>query len=92
MQEGVPIGSTTISGVGYPTNDTPAIAWNPVDQTYRLALRQGFSAIYSFKSTPPATTWVGTGDIVNGSIAPISTPSLSTTASGNLTAWWMKWW
>jgi hypothetical protein len=80
------------SGVGYYTNDTPSIVWNPADLTYRLALRQGFGAIYSYKSTPPSLAWVGTGEIVNTGTSLVSTPALSTTASGQVTAWWMRWW
>jgi hypothetical protein len=81
--------------LGYFTDEMPSVAWYATDQTYRLAIRQGHGAIYSYKMTVTGTAWTGTGDIINGWIVSVSAPVLSTATSVLSTflfAWgYVKW-
>jgi hypothetical protein len=68
-------------GLGYLTSDMPSIAFWTNDQTYRLAFKSGHYAIYSYKSLPTQTSWIGTGDIVNNYNVAVSSPVIGTTPS-----------
>lgn len=67
-------GVSTASGAVTPTAaylqnyllfDTPSVAFNPPDSSFKLAITTMNDAIYSFTMGLTETSWTGTGDIWN---------------------------
>jgi hypothetical protein len=69
----------------------PSIAFGTYDQTFRLVMKGGHYANYSYKSLPGQTTWTATGDIVNNFNVAVSTAVLATTPT-NLMVFYVQQW
>jgi hypothetical protein len=83
---------------GFFVYDTPSVIYIPAGDTFRLAITQGNSAIYSFSMPATSgTTWTGTGDVYNNQGAHISTGVLAARLAFNGTdvspyGWFIKYW
>jgi hypothetical protein len=50
---------------GYTQFDTPSVAYDAADDTFRLGSTSNNNAIYSYSMASSANSWTGTGDIYN---------------------------
>jgi hypothetical protein len=76
--------------------DTPSVVYGPSGDSFSLAYTVANSAIYSYTMPILGTSWTGTGDIFNNSLAHVSTVVLNVRqpASGSASqyGWFIKYW
>jgi hypothetical protein len=78
-----------------PAFDTPGLTYNAADDTFRMALSENGTAVYSYKldRSDPTLTWYGTGDIWNSQTNHVSTAVMLRRENGfRLESWFVKYW